>query len=90
MGVESNSPLTLEEETTMKTIPAASLLALASNLAVAGPLYSGLSHTSLYAFEKGNPDEIVNAGYSGSGKPLGNQNPRLTSLNQFEQGDPDV
>jgi hypothetical protein len=70
----------------MKTILTASLFALASHVAVAGPLYSDTSHRSPSAVEQSHPgnDELIYRG------PLwGTREPALTSLDQFERGDPD-
>jgi hypothetical protein len=73
----------------MKTVLTAGLLAVVTNLAVAGPVASGGTHTSLSAFERGDPDEMVTAGYQYSGGHVGPSGPTVTSLAQFEQGDPD-
>ena len=70
----------------MKTILTTSLFALASHVAVAGPLYSDTSHRSPGALEQGHPgnDKLI---YGGSVR--GTQEPALTSLDQLERGDPD-
>lgn len=73
----------------MKTILTAGLFAIVSNLAVAGPVVSGGTHSSLYTFERGDPDAMVTAGYHYSGEYHGPPGPAVTSLDQFEQGDPD-
>ena len=70
----------------MKAILTASLLALASHVAVAGPLYSGTTHSSLYTLGQSHPgnDKLL---YGGAVRDP--RAPALTSLDQFEQGDPD-
>jgi len=71
----------------MKSFLAVSILALATNLAFAGSNYRSGTDTSLYTFEKGDPDEyqrvLPDRAFTHA------QAPKLTSLDQFEKGNPD-
>lgn len=69
----------------MKTMTA-SLLALASHVAVAGPLYTGTTESSPSPL--GQSHQVRDGRISG-GPIRGTQEPGLTSLDQFEQGNPD-
>jgi len=70
----------------MKTILSASLFALASHVAVAGPLYSNMPHRS--PSNLGQSHQVRDQLNYG-GPIRGARDPVLTSLDQFEQGDPD-
>jgi hypothetical protein len=76
-----------KQETEMKTMLTASLLALASHVAVAGPLYAGTTHSSPSTLGQSHQ---VRDGLGYGGPVRGPQEPVLTSLEQFEQGDPDA
>ena len=71
----------------MKTMLTASLLALASTVVGAGPVYAGTTHSSLFTPEQGNPGNPTLISGVAVTDP---QEPAQTSLDQFEQGDPDA
>jgi hypothetical protein len=71
----------------MKTMLTASLLALASTVVGAGPVYAGTTHSSLFTPEQSNPGNPTLTSGVAVRDP---QAPALTSLDQFEQGDPDA
>jgi hypothetical protein len=71
----------------MKTMLTASLLALASTVVGAGPLYAGTTHSSLFTPEQSNPGNPTLTSGVAVRDP---QEPALTSLDQFERGDADA
>ena len=71
----------------MKTMLTASLLTLASTMVGAGPVYAGTTHISLFTLEQSNPGNPTLISGVAVRDP---QEPALTSLDQFEQGDPDA
>jgi hypothetical protein len=80
-------PANCRQEIMMKAILTATFLALVANLAFAGARYTSGMDTSLYAFERGDPDEyqrvFPNRVFSHP------QAPAVSSLAQFDKGDPD-
>lgn len=71
----------------MKKILTASLFALASTVAAAGPVYTGTTHSSLFSLNQSHPGNDKSMSVGAVRDP---QEPALTSLDQFEQGDPDA
>ncbi|MGE5153342.1 MAG: hypothetical protein ACM3ST_04935 [Bdellovibrio bacteriovorus] len=67
----------------MKKIITVGLLALASTMVAAAPVYTPGSHASQYRTAWSHPDS------SGGGASHTSSTAGLTSLDQFEQGDPD-